>query len=125
MANEAHHKHMGRIGGFPLMYGGGNDTYIRWEWKWLFKFIFNFFSPLARQDCARAMVKIGGHPDSDGHDFELFGQNTYKLSELVEFMYDVKWSNVQHTRTFDKRIGGIMGQKDVDFDYLNYDGKEF
>ena len=43
-------------------------------------------------DVARAMAKIGIHPDSDGHDFELFGDNTFKgnyikMLIIKTFMY--------------------------------------
>ena len=39
------------------MYGGGKSTFV---------------APVRKMDLARAMAVIGSHPDSDGHDFEVF-----------------------------------------------------
>ena len=35
-------------------------------------------------DVARALAKVGSHPDSPGHTFELFHDEVYKLGDLVE-----------------------------------------
>lgn len=91
------------IGAFPLMYGAGQNTFV---------------SPVVRRDIGRAMVKIGAHPDSEGQDFELFGKETYKLGEIVEFMYDVKWQTMRNMLHQDKRTSsGFWNHRmDVDLD---------
>merc|ERR1719431_1244549 len=94
------------IGAFPLMYGGGQSTFV---------------SPVRKLDVAQAMARIGGHPDSDGHDFELFNETTFKLAELVEFMFDAKWSSMQTTHNWAYRVPGIHTRKDVDLDLFQYD----
>ena len=58
---------MSYIGAFPLMYGGGQDTYV---------------APIRKMDLARAMAVIGSHPDSDGHDFEV---RFFKNSDFTFF----------------------------------------
>jgi hypothetical protein len=79
-------------------------------------------SPIVRRDLGRALAKIGAHPDSDGHDFELFGNKVFKLVELVEFMYDVKWQTMRHLNT--KRTASARcARMDVDLDYFPYDRK--
>jgi len=106
---EMWHRSLQYIGAFPLMYGGGNNTFI---------------SPVVRRDIGRALAKIGAHPDSDGHDFELFGEKTFKLAELVEFMYDVKWSTMRNMIHHERRsASGWNGHRmDVDLDYFSGEG---
>jgi len=105
MNNEYYQRSLSYIGAFPLMYGGGAQTYV---------------SPIVRRDLGRALAKIGAHPDSDGHDFELFGNKVFKLVELVEFMYDVKWQTMRHLNT--KRTASARcARLDVDMDYFPYD----
>jgi len=103
---EAYQRSLSYIGAFPLMYGGGQDTYV---------------APIRKMDLARAMAVIGSHPDSDGHDFELFNDKAFKLAELVEFMYDVKWQNMKDTKVNGYRVPGLLGQKDVDLDLFQWD----
>lgn len=107
MANEKRQRSLQYIGAFPLMYGGGQKTFV---------------SPVVRRDIGRALVKIGAHPDSDGHDFELFGDKTYKLTDIVEFMYDIKWQTSRSMNHQSKKsAGGIWNHRmDVDLDYFNY-----
>ena len=74
-------------------------------------------------DVARALAKIGSHPDSPGHTFELFHDEVYKLGDLVEYMYDCKWQNMD---TFDRsqyKVPGLLGRKDVDLDLFMWNGK--
>ena len=59
---------MSYIGAFPLMYGGGQDTYV---------------APIRKMDLARAMAVIGSHPDSDGHDFEV---SFFKIINFTNFV---------------------------------------
>jgi len=94
------------IGAFPLMYGGGANTFV---------------APIRKMDLCRAMAVIGSHPDSDGHDFELFNDQCFKLSELVEFMYDVKWQNMKSLRIPHMRGVGMNAKKDVDLDLFQWD----
>lgn len=105
---EMRHRSLQYIGAFPLMYGGGQNTYV---------------SPVVRRDIGRALVKIGAHPDSDGHDFELFGEKTYKLAEIVEFMYDIKWQTMRNMLHHDKRSASGMWyhRMDVDLDFFCWD----
>jgi len=105
---EMYQRSLAYIGAFPLMYGGGQNTYI---------------SPVVRRDIGRALVKIGAHPDSDGHDFELYGEKTYKLTDIVEFMYDVKWQTMRNMMHQGKRsASGFWGHRmDVDLDFFNWD----
>ena len=80
---------------------------------------------MVRRDIGRALVKIGAHPDSEGHDFELFGEKTYKLGEIVEFMYDIKWQTMRNMLHQSKRSasGLFRHRMDVDLDFFNYDRK--
>jgi len=106
--NEMYQRSLQYIGAFPLMYGGGANTYV---------------SPICRRDLARAMVKIGQHPDSDGHDFELFGDKAFRLTDIVEFMYDVKWQTMRGMNNQGKRSasGFFSHRMDVDLDFFNWD----
>ena len=69
------------------------------------------------------MAVIGQHPDSDGHDFELYNDQTYNLAQLVEYMYDVKWQNMATNSTPGFRVPGIYNKRDVDLDLFQWDGK--
>ena len=70
-------------------------------------------------------MKIGGHPDSDGHDFELFGDNQYKLAEIVEFMYDVKWTTMRNFghQNYKTPSGWLQRRLNVDDDLFLWDGE--
>jgi len=94
------------LGAFPLMYGAGKSTYV---------------APIRKMDLCRAMAVIGSHPDSDGHDFELYNDQCFKLSELVEFMYDIKWQNMKSLRVPHMRGVGLNFNKDVDLDLFQWD----
>jgi hypothetical protein len=101
MDNEWYQRTLSTIGAFPLLYGAGQNTFV---------------SPIRKMDVARALAKIGSHPDSPGHTFELFHDEVYKLGDLVEYMYDCKWQNMD---TFDRsqyKVPGLLGRKDVDLD---------
>ena len=74
-------------------------------------------------DLARAMAVIGQHPDSDGHDFELYNDQTYNLAQLVEYMYDCKWQSMATNSTPGFKVPGVYNKRDVDLDLFQWDGK--
>jgi len=103
---EYYQRSLSWIGAFPLMYGGGHNTFV---------------GPIRKMDLARAMAVIGQHPDSDGHDFELYNDQTYNLAQLVEYMYDVKWQNMATMATPGYRVPGVYNKRDVDLDLFQWD----
>jgi len=103
---EYYQRSLSYIGAFPLMYGGGHNTFI---------------GPVRKMDLARAMVVIGQHPDSDGHDFELFNENCYNLAQMVEYMYDCKWSSMEAMNVENFKVPGVYQKRDVDLDLFQWD----
>ena len=81
------------------------------------------FRPIRKMDLARAMAVIGQHPDSDGHDFELYNDQTYNLAQLVEYMYDCKWQSMATNSTPGFKVPGVYNKRDVDLDLFQWDGK--
>jgi NADH dehydrogenase (ubiquinone) 1 alpha subcomplex subunit 9 len=107
MDNEYYQRTLSKIGAFPLLYGAGQNTFV---------------APVRKMDVARALAKVGSHPDSPGHTFELFHDEVYKLGDLVEYMYDCKWSNMPSFDRTGYRVPGVLGQKDVDLDLFLWNG---